>query len=396
MSVTTTDDDLLTAYLDDELGLDERNDLQKRLLEEDALSERLSQLQSDWDCLEVLDKDIGSNSVVQSTLEMAITEIEPASSNEVFANPWLKTGLVTALLAGVAIATGIAYRIVERRTLLSHLEELAIARDLEAYQHGSDLSFMRELAANPEWARLIRTTTELETPRGRLSPEAEELLRLPLTSADVRSTMQQLEQLPSEDRLYLQDNLDRFVRMDEREKNKLRNTAEAVSIQVDRDDLFKTMRDFTRWRSRLDDETRRLVDAEDPEIRSEAIEKAIDDSRGWMAVASGSVLDDEVIERIDFALDRFLQDRIASDPDTRETIDNVRKLAAKRFSHLPSEEISRQRLANFFIKRGIFGNYRDPRFRGMPPPPSHMQGLTPFELDSLNLILTDEAARLLD
>ena len=63
------DDELLVAYLDDELDVEERKGVEKRLVAETEFQRRLQALQTGWEWLDELPVESNNEKLVESTIE---------------------------------------------------------------------------------------------------------------------------------------------------------------------------------------------------------------------------------------------------------------------------------------------------------------------------------------
>jgi hypothetical protein len=66
---------ILIEYLDGELSIDSRRDVEERLAREPELREKLAQLERDWECLDLLDKFKTDKQLVATTLETVIASV---------------------------------------------------------------------------------------------------------------------------------------------------------------------------------------------------------------------------------------------------------------------------------------------------------------------------------
>ena len=88
------DDELLSSYLDGELSREEEVNLENRLVQNEGLRERLKVLQTGWDLLDDLPDSAPSLNLVESTLELAVADIEQSAPSK----SWSFSGLKWPLL----------------------------------------------------------------------------------------------------------------------------------------------------------------------------------------------------------------------------------------------------------------------------------------------------------
>jgi hypothetical protein len=75
LSEIHSDEAVLIEYLDGELSIDSRREVEERLANEPKLREKLAQLEHDWECLDLLDKFKTDKQLVATTLETVIASV---------------------------------------------------------------------------------------------------------------------------------------------------------------------------------------------------------------------------------------------------------------------------------------------------------------------------------
>ena len=305
------DDELLVAYLDGELKRDERSELENRLLKEEPLRGRLTQLQSSWDMLDILAVDGSGVSLVETTLELAIADVSlsPSSQSQsrVETKSAWRSNKMTSVLVLCAVAGILGWFLAamkSRHEYQAQLRDLAIAEDLDAYNHGGDLKLMRSLAADPNWTQLVATAAEL-------SQESSQTQSMSQVSLDQRS--EAIERLSVDQREHLGARWDAFSRLSDEDQEAIRQRAAAVAVQPDKETLLETMRAYATWRSRLPSGLVGQIEGEDAGARRRAIQDAIEESKSSMAATAGSQLDSETVDVIYFALQEFVNKRMSKD-----------------------------------------------------------------------------------
>ncbi len=298
------DDELLVSYLDGELSRDEESSLQNRLLEDEVLRRRLQQLQTGWDLLDELPDPAPSMKLVESTLELVVSDIvkhEKTDRNWAARIRWPLLAVFACLL-GVAAAYGISTA-VKQRQYRQQLRDLAIAENLDAYTRGKDLTLMRQLVASPDWTKMVAASREL----GDL--EVAETIEIASSSLAEREAL--IQELPIEKLRQLNLRWDRFTSLDEASQAAVRRTAEAVAQQADSEQLLQTMQTYAVWIQSLPTELRDEIESSDPSARRVAIARAIELTQISISKRSTMKLDDETIDWIYFALQQIVRQRVA-------------------------------------------------------------------------------------
>lgn len=375
------DDELLVAYLDGELDRKDQSELENRLLDDPSLRKRLQQLQTGWELLDDLPDPAPSLKLVESTLELVVADIvrnEPASASwwSRFRLPVL-VGLIC--LGGILAAFGVA-SMMRSHDYQRQLLDLAIVEHLDAYNYGSDLTLMRQLSADPNWSKMVSASREMG------DIQIESIADVSATPLERREAM--VKGLPLEKLEQLDARWERFTRLDEANRQRIRRTAEAVSQQPDAELLLQTMQAYEIWRQELPAELRDKIQSSDPKERREAIDQAIEQTQLSISRRSSLKLDDETIEWIYFALRQVLRQR--QDAGDQATLNQM-----ERTKSSPDAEF-------FTIASIVFsGGTRGPG--GRRPPTGFLRGggdrpgsLQPGEIGMIRLVLPERAIDILD
>ncbi|MEO1529424.1 MAG: hypothetical protein AAFX06_28720 [Planctomycetota bacterium] len=338
------DDELLVAFLDDELDDQQRQKVEQRLLDDNSFATRLQALQSGWDFLDEL-PDVSSNEkLVESTLEMVVSEIAPVARVRQSAVRRHRTTIVVAVFSLIGLLGG-AFAVAAKNRVdrMTQLKDLAIAEDLDAYLLGDDFDFFRDLDANAEWRAMLDAQdaggVTMVTPSTIKEVALEDRAKF-------------LRELPLDERGRLNLKWRNFSSRDEKVQAELRRTYESVQRQPDAERLLKTMKAFWAWRDTLDDKTKDGLVSEDSAERKKAFEEAIRRSRERLTRRSGSVISDEAAEVIYTRLYHYLMDRIESSNELSRRY----KEAGERFG---------ERRNNYFIFMMVNG--ANMRGAGGPP-----------------------------
>ena len=366
------DDELLVAYLDNELSRSDRVQVENRLVDEPELRNRLSDLESGWELLAEIPDESTNRSLVESTLEMAVADFgKPlVSSKPQRRVSWLAKTVVACIAACLASYGLHVWK--QRSDYHRQLEDMAIAQDLDAYARGSDIELLRQLSGNTDWTRMTTTVRELAVAPG-------EPVSLRKTAISDRPSI--LETMELDDRMKLQSRWGRFERLEEAYREEIRKSAAAINIQPDCETLIATAKAYAVWREQLDEEMVAKIESGDPAMRRNAIESALEQSRTDIARLLRLQLDEEATERIYFVL--------------MEAFDHRTKRYEKLNRFIKSFKIrdrhDRDAKAHDFrwrIIEQVFSS--QPKKINIPRSIPRVPPLSPTELREIRLVLTDE------
>jgi anti-sigma factor RsiW len=141
----TETDELLVAYLDGELAVAERRDVEERLPRDDAFRRRLNELDRAWDMLDELPKTIADEEFVRSTVEMVALAAQEESDEAKQQSVWPRTIAFASVGAMVLFAAVLGFRTVNQ---YSQTEDRALARDLPVIENLDlyrRIDFLRQL-----------------------------------------------------------------------------------------------------------------------------------------------------------------------------------------------------------------------------------------------------------
>lgn len=378
------DDELLVAYLDGELDRQGQAELESRLLDDEQLRSRLQQLQAGWDLLDELPNPEPNRKLVESTLELVVADIvKTKPSTTSFWNRFrLPISVAGLCLGGILVAYAIAWS-VKARAYQQQLQDLAIVENLDAYNHGSDLTLMRQLAADPAWIQMVAASREIG------DIQIEMITNVSATPTAEREQL--IAKLPLEKREELNSRWEQFMRFDEEHRQRIRRTAEAVAQQADAEFLLQSMQAYARWRENLPTELRDRIESDDPSERRSAIKEAIEREQKSISRRSSLKLSDDAIEWIYFALRQIVQQRLNEGDEATIRLHN-------RFKNFNGNGIDPVLGVIFSITRSESGG----RFgRGFPRPGPGGLSVAPeqLRLDELELIrlsLPDRERDILD
>ena len=365
------DDELLVAYLDGELDLRKRDEVEQRLMGEEDLRVRLQDLQASWDFLDVMPETPTNDRLVESTLELVVSDIvqkAPRQVTEVEKSRWPWVVGLLCLVAAVGAYAFVSFN--RTQTLQQELADLSLAENLDAYVYGGDYALMRQLEATKKWNAMVKAARNV----GEFSGNAQPIIAA--TPFELRD--EELTQLSVEDRAVLESRWDRYRRMDEDYRRAVRKTAAAVADKSDHESLLATMKTYAAWRETLPDQLRDRIESGDPEQRDKAIGEAINQTLAKITRRSGQSLNDETIDLIFSALEYFLDSRISENPQLQERLEQIEK----PFDNPQFSQVDRGAIARRIAIREMLGSFSRGGFRppGSDPSAAQFPPLTDDEL----------------
>ncbi len=377
------DDELLVAYLDGELDREQRTSVENRLVEEIPLRTRLQQLQTGWDLLSELPDPAPSQKLVESTLELAVTDVlqDNPNANSFWRRFRIPLSALALSLLGVMGVLGITAA-GRNREYRRQLQDLAIAEHFDAYNQGGDIALMRQLASETSWAKMVEASREV----GELNLDSiAEVSAMPLDERSERVTHLSLEK-----RAQLYSRWERFLRLDETNRDRLRATADAVARQPDAELLLQTMQTYAVWREKLSTDLRDQITSSDNRLRREAIRSAIAQTQRSNSRQSSAILDDETTDVIYLALRQTARQRLSDrDPPTVR----LRELLKSRRSSDPDLGVIWG-----IVRASELGRWSTQRRQGFRSPPRDSERPSPLgreELELIRFVLPDQAIDIL-
>ncbi|MEM8670172.1 MAG: hypothetical protein AAGG48_21785 [Planctomycetota bacterium] len=379
------DDELLVAYLDGELSRQDQAELEDRLMADDGLRQRLQQLQNGWELLDALPDPEPSLKLVESTLEMVVADILKDQPSQNRLHRFRFPGFVAlACVLGVGCVLAVS-AIVRHQNYRAQLTDLAIVENIDAYLYGSDLNLMRQLTANPDWLAMVTAATEMGDINLTVIADVSQ------TAVEERDEL--IRSLPPESIDQLNSRWERFKRMEESDRDEIRQTAAAVEAQPDAESLLRSMQSYAVWRESLPAKLRDGIEQTEGSEQRNAIEAAIEHTQLSISRRSSLKLTDEAVDAIYIALQQILDQRLELlEPELRKTLD--------RFQKDPTSEFFM--LGRMLFPRGPGGGGpgrgpsgprgQRPNFPGM----ERTEPLTEDELQLVRWVLPDRAVDLLD
>lgn len=146
---TTEMDELLAAYLDNELSDSERAMVETRLAEDEAFRSRLDELDRAWDMLDSLPKaDLDDEKFVRTTVEM----ITVAASQEIQQFEQQKKRTATIRQIGIALGivalVGMGYTLTQWRLTRPDrvlVENLPVIENVDEFERIDNIEFLESL-----------------------------------------------------------------------------------------------------------------------------------------------------------------------------------------------------------------------------------------------------------
>ena len=305
------DDELLVAYLDDELDDEQRKAVEKRLVAEVEFQRRLQSLETGWEWLNELPNESTNEKLVESTIELAVEDLVPRRKSK---PSWLRQHwrslTFAGVLAGSFIAGAAGTRVEKKLALSRDLEELAIAENHEAYRLGNHFAFYRQLAYNERWQVMIDAMEKIG--RREMAPPSV------VPSLPVQNRDEAIQSLPTETREKLLGRWEAYNGYDEETKNEMRQIAKDVRAADDSEKLLRTMKAASVWLEDLSEEVRDKLQSDDEQIRATAINDAIDFTLSNLALDSGRLINNQTSDQIYLWLQVLLERRLEQDQDLQE------------------------------------------------------------------------------
>ncbi|QEF99554.1 hypothetical protein Mal15_36190 [Stieleria maiorica] len=345
------DDELLVAYLDDELDDEQRKAVEKRLVAETAFQRRLQTLQTGWEWLDDLPTEPNNEKLVESTIELLVADIIPGKKEQPgwLGKSWKRVSLVALVV--VAFAAGaIGVSIANRIALQNDLAELAIAEDHEAYKLGDNFSLFYQLAYNPRWQDMIETMEQVG--RREMAPPSV-VAEIPLQDREAA-----LQSLPSETREKLVVRWEAYRGFSDEAKTEMRRIADEVHKAKDSEKLLRTMKAASVWIESVGEELRDDLFSPDEAVRQNAIDLAIDITMNDLARDSGKLISEETSDRIYLWLQLLMNERLERVPGLAAALERAKTML--------KEQDRDEQWAEYFMLRSLVDD-PDWRSRGRGP-----------------------------
>jgi hypothetical protein len=244
----------LVAYLDGELSPDECRCIEERLAADPNYRQQLRDLDQAWEALDALPNRKADDDFARTTMEL-VTIAASEDASTVTADAVRAKHRRTAWFAAAAIA-GALLGFVAASLLLPNynralLNDLPVIHQVDVLRQVEDIEFVRRLADDVDLDRLNTDESALEN-------EKKQLTLIGSESLDVRREW--VEALPAEEKVLLAAQTERFRKLDDDEKERLRKLERDIDAGGDKlQDAFLA---YSQWISKL-------TAAEQEEIRTD-------------------------------------------------------------------------------------------------------------------------------
>lgn len=328
------DDELLVAYLDGELSRAERDTIENRLVADDVLRVRLQSLQRSWDLLDWLPTPLVDEHSVETTMQFVVADLTRnggnSSAKHVVAQPtadvaksshpnwrlWSQALLLVGVPLVIAIIMYSLVRWTQDRELRLQAADFPVALDLDAYRLSEKSDLIDDLIAAPRWRSVVggSITPDVDAVIDPFSPQS--LYGGPSGDAPLPSPAElarRLREVPAEQRMIALARWDRFDRLDDPSKVKLRESATRLLASDNAAERLDTLRRYVRMRDQLSDQTvAQIENSANPE-RALAIDVAIGEMISSIGRITRRNLSEDAIERIDFTIIQLVKSRLRHD-----------------------------------------------------------------------------------
>lgn len=266
-AIPESDEELLSAYLDGELGSDQRREFQLRLANEPMLRERLVTYQQAWDLLDQYPETPQKASFTKSTLEMAavgVAKETPSGPDQVPSEGWrLKLpswalGLIASSIFG-ALA-GVTFRWQQMQNELARLLPAA---------HLPSLRFIQDL---PEAEKLL-TMPELDWFADHVDGISERIL--PPIPEQLPARRDWVQQLTLPHQAILWRRVRELEKLADDEQQEVTSAARKLDTSNSGDELWRRMAIVSTLIDSISDEEKLALKSLEPEKRLQRLEELL-------------------------------------------------------------------------------------------------------------------------
>lgn len=271
-------DELLVSYLDGELNETERADLEERLIAEDQLRSRLTELQSGWEMLDSLPQTSVNEDFARTTVELVAARESTMLQAQRRIRPWKQIGWLSLVVVG-SLACGLAgYAIpvqIKNNEYRERLEMLPLAEHLDAFLADIDLKIIEELANDKTWKESMQLANEA----GGISNPAS----LDLERRELDDRIEVIQKAERDIQVDISTNWDRLNSLNKERLEKVESRAQAIREMQNPSLILSTLDQYSRWWQQLSPGTQdEILKAEDDK-KLEVIQREVrKSSRRWV------------------------------------------------------------------------------------------------------------------
>jgi hypothetical protein len=255
LSDINNDELILIEYLDGELSVESRREVEERLAREPQLREMLAQLERDWESLDLLERTNTDKHLMETTIETVIASVEKTKRTSYFTRQFQFVRL--ALLGILALfifffSFGFGERLVPDDYFMLRVESPIIER-LDQYlmllEDDPELSLLRFLAERRVFLPAVELDEKIDPNDFLPSPQVRILDAFSLypSFSELQRRAVQLENLDRTlySRFYW--NNKRFRQLNIEKRDQLREIHENIERAPRNRELYITLRNYYTW-----------------------------------------------------------------------------------------------------------------------------------------------------
>lgn len=271
-------DELLVSYLDGELDEQERLALEDRLITENTLRNRLTELQSGWEMLDALPPANVTEDFARTTVELVAARESRMLQVQRIGKPWKRIGWLS-VVAMTTIACGlVGYAIpvqIKHQEFVAQLDLLPLAEHLDAYLVDIDLDLVEQLTADPTWQESMQLAIEA----GGITS----LASLDLAQREQKNRLQVIENADRDARVNLSTNWDRLNSLNDERLGKVVQRAEAIRDTQRPSLILATLEQYASWWQQLSPTTQDQIIKANGDEKLDTIRREVRrSSRRWV------------------------------------------------------------------------------------------------------------------
>jgi hypothetical protein len=235
-SAEQIDQEILVAYLDDELTHQERETVENRLSKDEPFRQKMQRLQASWDMLDHLPTSDPSDSLTRTTLEIVSVSVSQEMETVQITREkkasyrWVGRSLSLLVAAGIGYLLFTALLQSPNRRLV---RDLPLIAELDIYRHADDLEFVEKLRDTGLFSELV-------------SGDVEESM-FPRFSEDLSKRNVEVERLTADQKQELESLNRRFSALPTEEKASMRLLHNSLKKQPSPETLYNIMANYDRW-----------------------------------------------------------------------------------------------------------------------------------------------------